>query len=329
MAAAARFSPGTLRSADPRKHSHTAGSPSPPSLSEGSSRAQRQPPALRVDAKPVPTPVPGFTQHRAVTQSKPTGCGLTENHSIAKCLHWFEILPFSIMKPPWIAAVLTFATTAFSQTFIPSGHVDIGFGYEVGVFDLHVHRAEPVDQEFKPGEAVFAIGPASAGVSPGGAFTGFLGAAGTPVWVLRTTENEQLPFLGFDTEELSASDWQGNISLSLKSVSGPGAFSVWGVGGFGAPDLKMSTVDGITAGDRLLLVPGSHGHFNVGFSAPGDYLVTLEASGTHLIDGPRTSDPATYRFQVVPEPSTWTLAVTGGLVGALALRSRNQRRRCP
>jgi surface-anchored protein len=132
-----------------------------------------------------------------------------------------------------------------------------------------------------------------------------------------------LPFLGFGTEELTASEWSGNISLSLKAISGPGTFSVWGVSGFGAPELKMSSVNGISADDRLLLVPGSHGHFNVGFSAPGDYLVTLEASGNHLIDGLRSSDPATYRFQVIPEPSTWALALTGVGFGAWVLRKRS------
>lgn len=226
------------------------------------------------------------------------------------------------MKLPWIAAGLTLVLAARSQTFIASGHVDIGIGYREKAFDLHVHREEPMTQEFAPGEAVFAVGPAAAGVSPGGAYAGFLGAAGSPIWVLRTTENEQLPFLGFGTEELTAADWSGNISLSLKAVTGPGTFSVWGVSGFGAPELKMTSVDGISANDRLLLVPGSHGHFNVGFSAPGDYLVTLEASGNHLIDGLRISDTATYRFQVVPEPSTWALTLGGALVVGLFLRSR-------
>ena len=230
------------------------------------------------------------------------------------------------MKPHWIAAGLTLVLSAHSQTFISSGHVDIGIGYEDKAFDLHVHQEEPLEQEFAPGEAVFAVGPASAGVSPGGAYAGFLGAAGTPVWVLRTSENEALPFLGFGTEELTAVDWSGNISLSLKAVTGPGTFSVWGVSGFGAPELKMSSVDGISANDRLLLVPGSHGHFNVGFSAPGDYLVTLEASGNHLVDGLRTSDPATYRFQVIPEPSTWALALSGFAAGALWLRQRGRQR---
>jgi len=226
------------------------------------------------------------------------------------------------MKLHWITAGFTLILSAQSQTFISSGHVDIGIGYEDKAFDLHVHQEEPLDQEFAPGEAVFAVGPASAGVSPGGAYVSFLGAAGTPVWILPTTEKEQLPFLGFGTEELTAADWSGNITLSLKAISGPGTFSVWGVSGFGAPELKMSSVNGISADDRLLLVPGSHGHFNVGFSAPGDYRVTLEASGNHLIDGLRSSDPATYRFQVVPEPSTWALALTGVGVSALAFHRR-------
>ena len=226
------------------------------------------------------------------------------------------------MKLLLIVPALTLAIPAFSQNFIQSGHFDIGIGYEDKAFDLHVHQGEPVNKEFAPGEAVFAIGSASAGISPGGAFTSFLGTTGTPVWVLPSTENSQLPFLGFGTEELTASDWSGNITLSLKAVSGPGTFSIWGTSGFGAPELKMTTVDGITAGDRLPLVPGSHGHFNVGFSAPGNYQVTLEASGTHLIDGLRTSDPATYRFQVIPEPSTWALALTGVGFGALAFHRR-------
>jgi surface-anchored protein len=140
--------------------------------------------------------------------------------------------------------------------------------------------------------------------------------------VLPSTENSQLPFLGFGTEELTASDWSGNITLSLKAVSGPGIFSIWGTSGFGAPEVKMTTANGIADDDRLLLVAGSHGHYTLGFSAPGDYLVTLKASGNHLIDGLRTSDPATYRFQVIPEPSTWALALTGAGVSALAFHRR-------
>lgn len=248
------------------------------------------------------------------------GRELTGAEDFANYLHLFEIHGTCFMKTTWMLAGLTLALTTQAQTFIGSGHVDIGIGYEDKAFDLHVHQEDPFEQEFAPGEAVFAVGSAAAGVSPGGAFSSFLGPAGTPIWTLPATANESLPYLGFGTEELTAADWAGNLSLSLKAVSGPGNFSVWSVNGFGAPELRMSTANGISADDRLLLVPGSHGHLNVGFSAPGDYLVTLEASGTHLVDGLRISDPATYRFQVIPEPSTWALALTGAAVVALTLR---------
>lgn len=255
------------------------------------------------------------------------GFELTPETFIANCLHCLFRIPQLFVKPTWIIAGLTLAFAAKSQEFIQSGHADIGIGYGNQHLELHVHRSEPFEQEFAPGEAVFAVGPAAMVTSPGGAFSPFLGQAGTPVWILPTTENEQLPFLGFGTEELTASDWSGDITLSLKAVSGPGTFSVWKVGGFGTPDLKMSTVGGITASDRLLLVPGSHGHFNVGFSAPGDYLVTLEASGLHRIDGLRTSDPATYRFQVIPEPSAGALGLVGIGLGAGIAGLRSWRRR--
>jgi len=255
--------------------------------------------------------------------------GLDGEPIICKLFATYGINTHFRMKPIWIITGLTLAFSAHSQEFIRSGHADIGIGYEDQHLELHVHRSEPFEQEFAPGEAVFVVGPAAMGTSPGGTFSPFLGQAGTPVWILPTTENDQLPFLGFGTEELTAGDWSGDISLSLKAVSGPGTFSVWKVGGFGTPDLKMSTVGGITTEDRLALLPGSHGHFNVGFSAPGEYLVTFEASGTHGIDGLRTSDPATYRFQVVPEPSTWALGLAGAGFGALALHRRWAGRRRP
>ena len=56
---------------------------------------------------------------------------------------------------------------------------------------------------------------------------------------------------------------------------------------------------------------------------PWTRVLTLEASGNHLIDGLRTSDPATYRFQVVPEPATLAMAALGAGGLWLAARRRN------
>lgn len=216
------------------------------------------------------------------------------------------------MKARLIIALAAASTlTAQAQTHIGSGHVDIGIGYNAGAFDLHVHQEEPVDMEYEPGEVVFLIGNAAAAVSPGGAYSGFLGAAGSPIWVLPTAEVANLPFLGFGTEELEASEWLGNITLSLASVSGPGSFSLWNVDSFGAPTLFMSSAEGAGSPNSLSLIPGSHGHSNLGFTALGTYELSFTASGTHVTDGAILSGPATYTFEVVPEPSTWALLGLG------------------
>jgi len=224
------------------------------------------------------------------------------------------------------ALIASAVVAAQASTIIADGHVDIGIGYELGGFNLHVHQEEPISIEYTPDEVTFLIGPASAATSPGGAFTGFLGPAGSSVWILPSVENPALPFLGFGTEELDSSEWLGSIQLTLKAVDGPGSFAIWSVGAFGTPELKLSSADGISGSDQLPLIAGSHSHFNLGFTAPGLYEVTFEASGTHATDGVRTSDPATYRFEVVPEPSTWMLLGLGTAGLIVVARSRSQRK---
>lgn len=144
--------------------------------------------------------------------------------------------------------------------------------------------------------------------------------AGSPLWVLPRNEVGSLPFLGIGAEEMSAADWTGDLRLTLRGVNGPGNVLVWDVGSLGELIPKMSSRDGIDARDTLSVELGSHAHYFWGFSEPGDYEVLLSASGVHAKDGAVASDPAGYRFHVVPEPATETLLLTGAaLVGARRL----------
>lgn len=220
-----------------------------------------------------------------------------------------------------LLALAVLAHGARAATLIGDGHADIGIGYKGGAFDLHIHQEEPTETEYEPDEAVFLVGPGAALTSPGGAFS-FLGAAGSTAWVLGTSPVAGLPFIGWGTEELESAEWLGSISLSLTAVNGPGAFSVWEIGAFGTPTVKMSSADGIGASDTLQLLPGSHAHYFIGFTQPGLYEVSLQASGTHATDGPILSGASTYSFQVVPEPSTWALLGLGA--GALLFAARRR-----
>lgn len=216
-----------------------------------------------------------------------------------------------------------------SQTPIPSGHVDIGVLYEAGVWDLHVHKTVPEpEEEFGPSDAVFVMGAKTqqaGGVPNSASATAFFGPAGSPLWVLPKSQDPELPFLGIGTEEMSGDDWNGTLTLTMTEVRGPGDVFVWDVGAFGDLQPKMSSRDGFSAGDALTVEAGGHAHYFWAFSAPGDYEVFLSAQGDHKMDGPVQSEPAGYRFQVVPEPGVGTLVLAGLVcLGGFRRRSLSQ-----
>jgi len=211
----------------------------------------------------------------------------------------------------FIAGVLSSGLMVSAVTPLASGHVDVGIGFEDDALNLHVHDEEH-DVEYSPADALLVVNPQALQFSPGGAYS-FLGPAGTPNWVLPSSETPDLLFLGIGGEELDPADWIGNLTLRLDSVQGPGSFYLWNVDSFGQPVLYMDSSGPAGVPGSVSVVPGSHGHYNWGFSAPGSYRVTFDASGTHVAEGPQSTGPVAFQFQVVPEPQTWALMVIGSM----------------
>jgi surface-anchored protein len=154
----------------------------------------------------------------------------------------------------------------------------------------------------------------------------FLGAvAGQAIWLLPASGSSAdalgAPFLGWATEELNPADWVGNLTFTLTSVNSPsgnGHFAVWQTDGFGGvSNLAMSTAD--SGADVLSQAAGLHDHYNVAFTEAGLWEIGITVSGTHVTDG-LVTDSGTFRFNVVPEPST-------ALLGALGLLALLRRRR--
>jgi surface-anchored protein len=223
---------------------------------------------------------------------------------------------------------------------IEAPDVDLELKLHEGELEWKVHKHEeehargPVpqgdehDEDLEPHGVVFFVHPSSAFVRPTSSVWDFTGVpAGGEVIRLPQAPNPELPYVGWGTEDIAAGIFSGDsLTVKLLSVTGgpngtdaaPGVFSVWQGGGL--PVVKLSSTPGGI--DTFTLETGTHTHYNIGFSAPGLYAVTLEASG--LTGSPSEPTPltatGTFYFQVVPEP-----AVMGVLAPAAALLLRRRK----
>ena len=222
-----------------------------------------------------------------------------------------------------LAAALAVASSLKAQTILDTGDTDIGIGYDTD-WDLHVHKEAPPNAgEYEPADAILRVNGQAQTTVPAGAAWGFLGSAGSPVWILPQSQDPNLLFLGIGTEEIAGGIFENDeVTISLSSVTGPGSFSIFAES-LGVPTVLMDSGDGISGADSLVLSTGTHQHFSFGFTAPGDYTVAFLGSGTLVAGSQFTqSAPVDYFFTVVPEPSSAALAGVGIASLLVAVRRR-------
>jgi surface-anchored protein len=223
-----------------------------------------------------------------------------------------------------VAILMGLATASRAQTPLSEGHTDIGIAYDplLNEWELHVHHEETDTEYFPATDALLLVKDEARTLVPAGAEWSFLGTAGSEFWELPQVENPNLLFLGFGAEEIAPGVFANDqLTLSLKGVTGPGEFAVYDTGGFN-PVVWMNSRDGIDASDSRVIPVGLHQDLNWAFSAPGDYTILFEASGTSLLNGATSSGNIAYLFHIVPEPSVLTLAAAG--CGLLALSRRRR-----
>jgi surface-anchored protein len=129
------------------------------------------------------------------------------------------------------------------------------------------------------------------------------GNAGQPFWILPQSQNPSLLYLGVDAERIPGGVFNGNLTIQLKQMTGPGYFMAWQAIGPGQYNIRINTRDGIDTNDFFSPLTGSHEHFNWGFSTTGVYSVTFQASGRRIGETTNIFSPeSTYVFHILPLP---------------------------
>ena len=196
--------------------------------------------------------------------------------------------------PPVPAPAST--TVAASQcvagaTILSSGHVDYASRIVNGKLESLIKDGTTQTTAWRePSGTVVWLKPTSKVVLPPG--YGAIGAAGTAVWQVPQTQNADLVWLGWNSEELSAAQVTGPVSWTLDSVSGPGAVKVYLQGSFG--EVKEVVFDG---GGTHSIALGKHVHGNWAFAAEGVYRLGFTQTVT-LAGGARSSDTETLTVAV-------------------------------
>jgi surface-anchored protein len=228
-----------------------------------------------------------------------------------------------------LASLSLFPGPASAQLIISTGHVDVGLGYSMGNWDLHIH--DDVNMaEYDPATTRLVANAMSYQLRPAHPAFDFLGVpAGASIFWLTEVPNPNYLQIGIGAEDNTPgtfanyleSDPRVNasgeyIQLRLKDFSGPGDFSLWTNNGL-APIVWMATSDGIGSTDAVFTINGSHSDYNWAFTEPGEYQLTFEASAflgpgaTNLT----LSGDVVYSFVAVPEPSSMFLVSLAALAG--------------
>lgn len=144
-----------------------------------------------------------------------------------------------------------------------------------------------------PSDVMFVLGDASKKKVP--AEFGFLGKPGSDIYMIGQTQESQVPWLGWNTQDEQLVNNATKVTMRLDSLNGPGKLNVFvGGGGLGGGSIKHVFRN---AGDSYDIPLRTHEHGNWVFSAPGNYTATVTFT-VKLKDGSTSQATGTLNFEV-------------------------------
>ncbi|MDR0625824.1 MAG: TIGR03773 family transporter-associated surface protein, partial [Bifidobacteriaceae bacterium] len=163
-------------------------------------------------------------------------------------------------------------------TVLNNGHVDIASTLVSGALATKVKDTTVAGQTVwrEPGSTVLQLLPGAEERVPPGSQWSFLGPEGSAFYQVAQTQQPNLLWPGWSTEEIPAAALKTGVSWALVGASGPGEFALYQTGTFGQPSVLFSTGDGISAADSFTIPKLTHAHGSWAFNAAGAYCLSME-----------------------------------------------------
>ncbi|MFC0111657.1 TIGR03773 family transporter-associated surface protein [Kibdelosporangium aridum] len=202
-------------------------------------------------------------------------------------------------------AALTFAVLVLVAPFaaadtpkvIADGHIDMGPRFVDGKWTVQIRDDTVSPTEWRDlSDVVVQVPDAAKTQIPSDAVYGFLGVAGSPVWLLPQVQRPGVVWPGWNTQDPEVVAKVGReVTWRLGGVRGPGTFVLFLSGNFGAPQVIFDSSKPYP--QETGIEANTHVHGNWAFSAPGTYLLDIEMTGT-ANDGKALADRRTLRVHV-------------------------------
>ena len=211
-------------------------------------------------------------------------------------------------------AVTASPVSAAGTVVLASGHTDaVDVRYTGGTLALKV-KDDTVSPAVTrdPAHVTFQVLPAARTEVPDTEAFAFLGAPGTPIWMLPQVQDPALLWPGWNTTGLDAGVFSGDrVTISLVGAEGPGPVTVFDTSSLGEPNIRFRSSDGLP--DTIAVPVHSHAHASWVFGAVGRYTLKFQADAT-LANGTKvTTGAVDYDFVVgeMPDGNAVALSVSG------------------
>lgn len=183
--------------------------------------------------------------------------------------------------------------TNSSRQQLNEGHFDFGALLKGDQLQSSIKddRTSPA-QWVVPSSVEFVLNDAAKKKMPAG--MDHIAPAGSDVYLIGGTQEAGVPWLGWNTQDSDlVKNVDGNVTMKLDSVKGPGKLSVFLTGNFGSAG--QTVFNG--AGDSFEVPANTHQHGNWVFTAPGEYTATISWQAK-LKNGKSVSTSADLHFLV-------------------------------